>query len=331
MTEADLIATLTAAFGRTSPRENAAMTCDAEIVRIGDVRYALSIDEFSAAEDAFDTADPERLGHNLVAATISDVHAAGGTPRFFMQALVLPPATEAAFATRLAAGMARALDACGCAMLGGDIGSAPDWRFTGWCMGPVARPLTRLLPEGDADLWVSGPLGDANAARAGRLPTPLFELRLPLVDRLRAHAVACIDTSGGLWDAVWTLTRLNPTHAFALDLSAVPLADTVLPVCRRAGIPPAAALIGGAGEYEYLFAAPAAHRATFETVGATRIGHATPHAAGGFAIRHAGRERPAPPCPDARAFTRFDDYLAAVIATARLLDCATEPETKAVS
>ncbi len=316
MDEHDIIRAMAAAFPRSPRQANAVMTCDAELIHIGETLHALSIDEFSAEEDQFDAADPDRLAHNLATATLSDIYAAGGEPRFFMQALVLPPTTAQTFVEAFAAGLARTLNDANCAMIGGDVGAAPAWRFTAWCMGPVTRPLTRLLPDADADLWVSGPLGDANAAIAGNLPTPQFELRLPLIPLIHAHATACTDTSGGLWDALWTLTSLNPRHRFTVELDAVPLAPLATQVCRATGIPTAAALIGGAGEYEYLFAAPSAARTTLAQTGATRIGAAEPSARGAFLVRQDGRSVSAPPCPDPRAYPDRAAYRAAVITAA---------------
>jgi len=113
------------------------------------------------AEDLFTAEDPRRLGSSLVAATLSDLLAAGVEPRFFLDALGLPRDAAADFVDGLAAGIASALDAAGCALAGGDLGTAEPWRFTGFAMGPVASPapLTRRLPRAPQTLWISGPLG----------------------------------------------------------------------------------------------------------------------------------------------------------------------------
>ena len=315
MNEYDTIQQLVAHCPRAEQQLNGPFESDAELVRLADGLWAFTTDEFSAEEDGFTADDPVALGSNLAVATLHDLLAVGATPAFFLSALVLPKELPTGFAKGVASGMADILATCGCHLLGGDLGQSSGWRFTGTAFGPVVGPAcTRQLTAADCELWISGPLGDANAALLSGAPTPRFEPRLELAQALRGHATACIDTSGGLLDALHMLARVNPRARFVLDVPAIPMAPLVQPVADQAGFPPAAALVAGAGEYELLFAIRAADsviRQELLRLGAVRIGAVQTSDQPGLHLGHAGA--PAPPCPDARLFATRDAYLAAVV------------------
>lgn len=316
MNEYELITRLAAGFPRSPLQRNGPFSSDAEVLRLAGRDWCLTIDEFSPEEDLF-SGSPELLGWNLGVATLSDLLASGAEPRFFLQALVLPRRGAAKFAAGLARGLGGALRAAGCSLCGGDLGSADSWRFTGFAMGPAAgRPVGRVLPRGDYGLWVTGALGDANLAALTGRPAPRFELRLAESRALRARAAACIDTSGGLADALWCLRRVNPRFRFEIDLSAVPFAPGVERAAAAAGLPAGAFLLGGAGEYELLFALPEGARPR----GVTRIGGAS--SSGNQGIFFAGGRKAAemktpPPCP--RSAGSREAYIAAAAAAAKEL------------
>ncbi len=258
MNEYDLIGQIASRFRRSADQANAPFESDAEFLWIGPQLWGMTLDEFSPDEDLFTAEAPERLGANLVAATLSDLFAAGVEPRFFLHALGLPRDADPRFVRDLCSGMAGALDAAGCALCGGDLGTAVPWRYTGFAMGPLAAPapLKRRLPRAAQTLWISGPLGDLNAAALAGAPTPGIELRLTAAAAARDVATAGIDTSGGLADALWMLHRASPAVRIEVDRSAVPYAPGVREACAAAGIAVESALFGGAGEYELLYAMP---------------------------------------------------------------------------
>ena len=330
MNEIDIITRLAKCFARSPRQRNALFECDAELLEIGGELWAATLDEFSAAEDGFPEDDPERLGANLVAATLSDLYACGAQPVFFMQALGLPPHWDEAFVEGLGRGIATALHSAGCHLCGGDLGRAETWRFSGVALGKIAAgraAVTRKMnPAREAELWISGPLGDANMIAAAGRGTLTLELRHETAQWIAAHAAAAIDTSGGLWDALGMLARLNPALRFELDLDAVPLAEGVAAFASMASLPPTAALIGGAGEYELLFAVEPEvserHRTILTDLGATRIGSLTPHGEPGFFARRPSwaKARPAPPAPDARAGVDMKTYLEQVARAAWALE-----------
>lgn len=275
MKEYDLIKHIMINFQRSPEQHNDLFECDAEIITIGNRKWGLSMDDFSPEEDLFTSEDPVLLGSNLIVATLSDLLAAGVEPRFFMQGLSLPRTFNEEFLEGLMEGIQTTLDKAGCFMCGGDIGTADPWRFCGLGIGPVIsdKPLTHRMPMGPHTLWVTGPLGDANLAALQKAPTPGFELRLEEAKKIRRYATACIDTSGGFFDAVWVLKEQNPHMQFEIDLKKVPFAEGILEASNRLGFPHEAALLGGAGEYELLFAVPAVlAEEDLISIGMTQVG-----------------------------------------------------------
>lgn len=316
MNEYALISRLAARFPRSPLQSNAPFSSDSEVLRIGGRSWCLTIDEFSPEEDLF-SGSPEALGWNLAVATLSDLLACGAEPRFFLQALVLPRRSPEKFASGLASGLSKALKAAGCSLCGGDLGAAENWRFTGFAMGPAAgRPIGRDLPRGKYGLWVTGTLGDANLAALTGRPTPRFELRLAEARALRGRATACVDTSGGLADALWALRCRSPKLRFEIDLRKVPYAPGVEAAAAKAALPPGAFLLGGAGEYELLFALPESSRPTAE---ARRIGNIVPSDDPGvfFASGTTTTKMKAPPCP--RESRSRAEYICAVASAAKKL------------
>lgn len=327
MREEEIIHALVDRFPRHADQLGAAFECDAEIVRVGDDLWALTLDEFSPEEDRFTAADPRALGANLATATLSDLLAAGAAPAWFMSAIAFPRTCDEAFVTGLSCGISEVLDAVGCALCGGDVSTAESWRFSGFAMGRVIgnRPLTHLLPHEAQTLWISGPLGDANIAVLTGQPTPRFELRLAAARLIRAYGSACIDTSSGFLDALWLLHSLNPALRFTIDLARVPLAPGVRDAADALGFPPEAALLGGAGEYELLFTIPAtvdeAAVAELSATGAVAIGEVAPCAIPGVHLCReglsVGEMTQSPPCP--RGVSNLDEYIRQVMQMAREL------------
>jgi thiamine-monophosphate kinase len=330
MNEADVIRAFADAFPRSPRQANGVFESDAEIVRIGDALWGLTIDEFTPEEDLFTSEDPKSLGANLATATLSDLLACGARPAFFMQAVSLPRAADSAFVASLARGIRSVLDEAGCFLIGGDMGAIPDslggaaWRFCGFAMGPVqARgALTRILPPEPQMLWTTGWLGDANFAALTGRPTPRLELRLSEAELAGRWATACIDTSGGFFEALWQLYAVNPRSRIEIHCDDLPIDEQAAQGARGLGFPPEAVLLGGAGEYELLFATPANlgenARAELAAAGATPVGTARRHAESGVVIRRDGDVAPMPaPPPSPREAADVDEHIRRVKEMAR--------------
>lgn len=327
MNEYDQIRCMASAFSRSRLQQNALFACDAEILALGDQRWALSMDAFTPEEDGFSDEDPFLLGWNLAVATVSDLFAAGAEPAFYMHAVSLAGTLSGEFSAGLMQGIAAVLEPLDCSLCGGDTGRAVTWRYCGFAMGPVrAVPaLTRRIPEGHHKLWVTGTVGDASLAVLRGGATPRFELRNREAALIRSHASGCIDTSGGLIDALWLLSEQNPALRFDLLLEEVPLAAGVMAASTELGVPPEAALLAGAGEYELLFTTPAGLPSdvdrAFRAMGVRCIGSVSVDATAGVCLhRRDGQHRMmrvGPPCP--RSVGTTDEHMEAVFSVASTL------------
>lgn len=327
MNEYDFIRQVAARFRRAPNQRNVLFQCDAELLELDGKLWAFTLDDFSPEEDLFTSDRPLVLGANLVTATLSDLFAAGAAPAFFMQALCLPRNPDPAFTRDLLEGIRSALAEAGCSLCGGDMGTADPWRFCGFAMGPVAsvRPVTHVLAPEPHSLWVTGTLGDANLAALSNAPTPRFELRMPEAAFIRAHGTGCIDTSGGLLDALWILHEQNPALRFEIDLDRVPLAGGIADLAAQRGFSKEAALVGGAGEYELLFATRLDQSreadAQSSRLDATKVGEVRPAGDAGVYFCRSGRivsrMLEPPPCP--RQAGCPEEHVRAVLATAARL------------
>jgi len=324
VTERELIRALTAGFPRAPEQLNATHEADAEILRVGAALWAATIDDFSAEEDLFFDADPWLIGWNVVAATLSDLLCVGAVPRFFMPAVCIPPGLDDDFLRELTRGVREALETAECFLIGGDVGRADCWRYVGTAFGPIVcgRPLTRRVPEGRHTLWITGPLGGANAAAAQRRPPPQFPLRLRAAEAIRELGAACTDTSGGFLDAVWNVYQATPGARIEIDLGALPFSPGVADFAAEAGMPGEAALLGGAGEYELFFAIPEGCPDSvplrLEGAGARMVGSVAWQGLPGVFFHRGGSVSQAmtapPPCP--RAAGTVENHLREVAAMA---------------
>ncbi|HVN98226.1 MAG TPA: AIR synthase related protein [Syntrophorhabdaceae bacterium] len=326
MKEHEWIGLITHGLKRDARQRNRLFECDAEILEMNGQLWALTLDQFSPEEDMFSSEEPEILGANLATATISDLFAAGAMPEFFLQGLTICHSADKVFVRRLAQGIVSVLSSVGCALCGGDLGEAEQWRFSGFAMGRVRdnKPLSRILPERSHSIWVTGNFGDANLAVLEKGPTPVFEVRNREAQVIHKYGTACIDTSGGLVDALWWLHTLNPDTRFEIDLNRIPLASGV----REAGkaeVPIEAFLLGGAGEYELLFSVPepitSEIQDALQTIQTIRIGEVYPRSHAGLYFRKQGvvvsRMETEPPCP--RENLNREAYIQSVLSVARKL------------
>ncbi len=334
MTERDLIDALVRDLPRAPEQVNKLHESDAEILHLNGALWAVTVDDFSAQEDLFFAADPELVGWNVVAATLSDLFCVGAEPRFFLPAVCLPPRVSEEYVTALNAGVGKALARAGCFLIGGDLGQAHPWRYVGTALGPIptGRPITRQIPRGSHTLWISGPLGSANVAAAMGKAPPRFPLRMEVAEIIRAQAGACMDTSGGFLDAAWSLVQASPGARMEVDVGTLPLAPEVGDLAVRTGMPGEAALLGGAGEYELLFTIPQADpegaSRRLEYLGCTRIGRvAVADAPRSLLLLQpdgrATRVSIPPPCP--RAADSLDIHIREVVAMARILFVGAKP------
>jgi thiamine-monophosphate kinase len=267
-------------FTRTPPAGSLVATGvgdDCALLDAGGQQLALTTDMLIEGRHFVAGCDPEALGHKALAVNLSDLAAAGSTPRCFFLALGLP-AADAAWLAAFAKGLLALADRHGCVLAGGDTTRTPtiDARpgplticITAVGSVPRGAALTRGGARAGDEVYVSNVLGDAAlalAAQAGtcgalldfvdaaavqaRLDRP--EPRVALGQALRGVATACIDVSDGL---VGDLAHIGERSSVGarLDWSAVPRS----PALRRqpVEVQQRCALAGG-DDYELLFTAP---------------------------------------------------------------------------
>ncbi|WP_424245951.1 thiamine-monophosphate kinase [Elusimicrobium posterum] len=281
MNEYNLIKTL---FGGTDGVKDL-FKSDAQIIEINGQKWAVTCDTFSLEEDLFTSENPYLLGRNLAVATIGDLTASGAEPAFYMHSITLAKDTKEDWIKEVARGISDILKQVNCVLIGGDMGRGASFSYTGIALGRQVKEVSRIFPPVKQNLYVTGPLGDANIAALNGAPTPEFELR-----KMPANMLACIDTSGGFMDALWQLHALNLNFKIEAQVSN----------CEDLR-----SLFGGAGEYELLFSAEG------EAANAIHIGTVTPNEKGVFLN---GVEIKNPP-PDPRGFDNLQDYIKEVSKT----------------
>jgi thiamine-monophosphate kinase len=321
MTEYDIIRSFSQHFKRSNEQQNGLFESDAELIKIGDQLWALTMDEFTPEEDLFTSENPVALGANLAVATLSDLFASGADPVWYMHSVSFAKSVDSEFIEGLSKGINSVVDEVGCSVCGGDMGCAVTWRYCGFAMGHVLnnRPLTRKIPNEPQSLWVTGSLGDANLAALSGSATPCFELRYDESKVIRSLATACIDTSGGFFDSQWMLHELNPGLRLEIDLDCIPYASGLRETAASAGFPIQAALLGGAGEYELLFSVPEGTQIPLDCV--TCVGQVRPDGESGVYLlqngRHTFHMTEPPPCP--RDAATVEDHIRDVILMAKRL------------
>ena len=189
---------------------------DCAIVKIGDTSVAITVDTVALGTHFLLDADPYTVGRKALAVNLSDLAAAGATPRAFFLAISLPDADET-WLKRFSLGLKEEASRYGCALLGGDttrttsVGTnAAPTTMTITAMGEGKVLRTREGARVGDDIWVSGTLGDAYAALkmrwghwsekvtdylASRMDTPTPRVDLGLA--LTGLASASADVSDG--------------------------------------------------------------------------------------------------------------------------------------
>ena len=211
------------------------------------------------------------LGRKALARGLSDIAAMGGTPRFCLVALCLPPwAKGPTWADRFFGGLLKLADTSGTVLAGGDLSHGEKFACDITVCGAVPRgtALRRDGARAGHDIYVSGTLGGSalglengkgKAFRRWLRPEPRLALGQFLRDRL--GATAAMDLSDGL---SLDLHRLCLASGVAAEITAPP---------RFPGASRAQSLHGGE-DYELLFTVRGGTRVPdqFGGVRLTRIG-----------------------------------------------------------
>ena len=225
-------------------------------------------------------AAPNLLGHKALAVTLSDVAAMGGTARFAMISIALPPSTKSEFVDELFRGIIDLADRYEISIIGGDTSGSPgplflDTSVIGECAR--GRAVTRAGAQPGDIIYVTGDLG------ASALGLHLLEAghrldeepgdsdrRLALLKHLAPEprlklgqaigeaglATAMIDISDGLSTDLWHILEESGCGA-VIRASAIPIAGCVASLALEdSGIDALNLALHGGEEYELLFTAP---------------------------------------------------------------------------
>ena len=271
---------------------------DAEVVPFEGTNLLVSTDSFSEREDFLSGLEPEAMGRVMAYGAIADILACGVKPDFLIQAWNIDDSHDERFYERVAQGIQQVVSHYGAKVVGGDIGSAKEWCWTATAFAPCKTPVRRVASRRvDFDLYATGFLGAANVAAflGCFLPEPALR------DPVPATALFATDTSGGFFDAVENIRRVNDGIWIEVDVARA-LAPGIAHSLPD-GVEPGWALVGGVGEYELLFAVPSG----------TTVADAVKIGRGGFAaedecdfrILYGGKAgRMSSPPPDYRALPR---------------------------
>ena len=194
----------------------------------------------------FAGADPELLGHKLLAVNLSDLAAMGAKPISVTLALTLPKVDEN-WLTAFARGFLNLAERYSVDLIGGDTTSGP-LTLTVQAMGlvPKGQALMRSAARPGDFIYMTGCLGDAGLGlkikRGYRCADPeaaltRFNQPEPQVEAgqsLIGIAHACIDLSDGLAGDLGHILEQSQVGA-CLDWDALPLSNAVLAYINDTG------------------------------------------------------------------------------------------------
>lgn len=244
------------------------------------MELAISTDMLIAGRHFMPSDGPGTIGHKSMAVNLSDLAAMGATPRYALLSIALPKADEK-FLQGFVGGLFGLAQKHNVEVIGGDTTRGGLLTINVTVIGevPPGQALRRDAAQPGDDIWVSGTLGDAAAALAhhqGKLrletdqavqcfprlfvPTPRIELGLAL----RGIAHACIDVSDGFAADLGHILERSQVGA-EVWFDQLPLSDALNPM-REIPVTQECVLAGG-DDYELVFTAPAAKRASIQSLG----------------------------------------------------------------
>ena len=269
------------------------------------------------------TTPARALGRKALAASLSDVAAMGGAPRFFVVSLAAPPHTPVEWVEALYEGIeARAAEA-GAVLVGGDTTASPDAihlaiALLGEC--PTAEVIYRRGARPGDSIFVTGSPGES-AAGLALLTAELTGSFDPCADRavfealkarhldpeprLRAGralaragaATALIDVSDGLLADLGHVLARSGCGA-RVEAARVVISPGLAAAGARLGLDPLALALSGGEDYELLFTAPPDAEpealSRLLEIAVSRIGTITPGPDRARVVDAAGNEVPIP-------------------------------------
>jgi thiamine-monophosphate kinase len=274
---AEYLAPLATSRGSFGLKDDAAL-----LAGLPSTGLAVTADALVAGVHFFESDDPADVAYKALAVNVSDLAAKGAKPLGYVMTLAPSEAPTEDWARRLSSGLARAQDAFGMSLFGGDTVTARGaWWLSITAFGEA--PARGLVPRSGAKagdyLYVSGTLGDSALGlklRRGQLQADLSpedtqfllrrylypEPRLALASALTAYASAAMDISDGL---ALDLSRMCAASGVSAQVYVpqIPLSGAARQVlaAKREEIQ---TILSGGDDYEILAAVPAPEVSAFE-------------------------------------------------------------------
>ena len=276
--EFELIARLTTGL-TTHAASDIGVGDDCALLDMGsrDLLLATCDSQVEGVHFTLQTSSPEHIGRKALAINLSDIAAMGGTPRYALVSLLLPPYLSVDILDGLYAGLRAEAQRFDTAIVGGNIagtGAAQQLVIDITLLGTVERGHAILRSgAGVGDLiCVTGSLGDSAAglqtflrSTTTALPHDLQTLRerhtapLPRVHEGQLLAsfkagkiTAMLDISDGLSGDLTHLCERSGCGA-CVDLAAIPLSESLLHVAQVLQHDPLDWALHGGEDYELLF------------------------------------------------------------------------------
>ena len=218
------------------------------------------------------------LGHKAITVNVSDIAAMGGSPRFGLASVAIPPGLEASWVMELYGGMRQAADDYGMAIVGGDTSRADRAVLSVTVVGEVGsgREVRRSGAHPGDVLVVTGTLGgaagglrvaseqherqsEALSSTWGRALVAMHERPIARVGEgltlAAAGATAMMDLSDGL---ALDLSRLCEESGCGarVRLEAIPLAEGLEQLGTLIDAEPLDLALHGGEDYELLATLP---------------------------------------------------------------------------
>ncbi len=279
-TEDELVETIRRLLAGDDPRVRVGIGDDAAIVEVGPHAGVLTSDVMIEGVH-FDLAltQPRDLGHKALSVNVSDVAAMGGSPRYALVTLAIPPDTATRWVVELYGGLRDAAAEYAMSVVGGDTSRSERVVVSVAVVGEVAEghAVTRSgARPGDA-VAVTGTLGaaagglelsrasghDALAAAGSEWGRDLVAAFVRPVARVgegqtlaQSGATAMIDVSDGLAKDLGRLCAASGVGA-VVSLADVPVASSLKKLADLLpGIDPLDLALSGGEDYELLVTIP---------------------------------------------------------------------------
>jgi thiamine-monophosphate kinase len=275
--ENEFVKGFTSIFTKAPHQLNNRLEADAELFfGSPDQVLAMNIDGLTEEIASGLYTDPFQIGWVTVVAALSDLAAVGAAPLGLMLYFQIPEDYKSSDLVKICNGAQAACQQHQTYILGGDTNNSPSLSTAASAIGLVDKTyqITRKGCQPSDFLYCTNKAGAGNAYAFTRFISQteqmsyLPEARLQEASLIRKFASCCIDTSDGLFPALAQLTEVNG-FGYRLNVAAEDfLHQNAAYVKEKFQVPAWMLLTGPHGDYELVFAVPAALAYEFEKAAA---------------------------------------------------------------